>query len=254
MNNYPFPVQESEGPSFAAHNGALVPLSELKQPQPPQASRPPIPTLLVYAIVGLLIGLVGQEFRWRGSFMTPQNKMAQAEKDVKAGDYKAAVTMFEKLAANNHPLAEYWVAHMTELGLGMPRDPVRAVELYKKAAAQNIAAAQLRLGEIYLHGDLVLSDFAQAKTYLEKAAYHGGPRAAMLLGQMYRDGIGMPADPKEAYSWLEVATLEGSAFASRDRDASFRHLSEADQKTAIAGAQEILKLIKSEMPPTQPAK
>jgi tetratricopeptide (TPR) repeat protein len=199
-----FPVQESEGPSFAAHNGALVPLSELKQPQPPQASRPPIPTLLVYAIVGLLIGLVGQEFRWRGSFMTPQNQMAQAEKDVKAGDYKAAVTMFEKLAANNHPLAEYWVAHMTELGLGMPRDPVRAVELYKKAAAQNIAAAQLRLGEIYLHGDLVLPDFAQAKTYLEKAAYHGGPRAAMLLGQMYRDGIGMPADPKEAYSWTRL--------------------------------------------------
>jgi TPR repeat protein len=228
-----------------------MPLSELKQPKPPQASRPPITNLLVYAVIGLLVGLVAQEFRWRGSILVPQNQMAQAEKDVKAGDYKTAVTMFEKLAANNHPLAEYWVAHMTELGLGMPRDPAKAVELYKKAAAQDVAAAELRLGEIYLHGDLVLPDFAQAKIYLEKAAYHGNPRAAMLLGQMYHDGIGMPVDQTEAYAWSEVATLQGSVFASRDRDASFHGLSAADQKSAIARAQEILKIIKSK---TIPAK
>jgi TPR repeat protein len=232
----------------------LVPLSELKQRKPSQAPRPPIANLLVYAVIGLLVGSVFQEFRWRSSIMVPQSQMAQAEKDVKAGDFKTAVTMFEKLADNNNPLAEYWVAHMTELGLGIPRDPAKAIELYKKAAAQDVAAAELRLGEIYLHGDLVLPDFAQAKTYLEKAAYHGGPRAAMLLGQMYHDGIGMPADQTEAYAWSEVATLEGSIFASRDRDASFHGLSEADQKSAIARAQEILKIIKGEMPPTQPPK
>jgi TPR repeat protein len=229
-----------------------VPLSELKQPQPPQAPRPPITNLLIYAIAGLLIGLAAQEFRWRESLMVPQSQMTQAEKDVNAGDYKMAVTLFEKLAANNHPLAEYWVAHMTELGLGIPRDPAKAVELYKKAAAQDVAAAELRLGEIYLHGDLVLPDFAQAKTYLEKAAYHGGPRAAMLLGQMYRDGLGMPADRKEAYAWSEVATLEGGTLASRDRDETFHDLSAAEQNTAIARAQEILKIIKSETPPAKP--
>lgn len=206
----------------------------------------------MYAIIGLLIGLVVQEFRWRGSIMVPQNQMAQAEKDLKAGDYKTAVTMFQKLADDGNPLAQYWVAHMTELGLGVPRDPAKAVELYKKAAAQDIAAAELRLGEIYLHGDLVLPDFAQAKIYLEKAAYHGGPRAAMLLGQMHHDAIGMPADQIEVYAWSEVAALEGSGFARRERDASFHGLSEADQKSAIARAQGILKVIKSESPPIQP--
>lgn len=231
-----------------------MPLSELKQPKPPQPPRSQLSGILIYAIFGLLIGLVVQEFRWRGSIMVPQSQMAQAEKDVKAGDYKAAVTLFEKLADNGNPLAQYWVAHMTELGLGMPRDPAKAVELYKKAAAQDVAAAELRLGEIYLHGDLVLPDFAQAKTYLEKAAYHGGPRAAMLLGQMHHDGIGMPVNQVEAYAWSEVATIEGSAFATRERDASFHGLSEADQKSAIARAQEILKIIKSENPPTQSPK
>jgi hypothetical protein len=79
-----------------------------------------------------------------------------------------------------------------------------------------------------------------------KAAYQGDPRAAMLLGQMYRVGIGMTADPTQAYAWSEVATLEGSAFAKRERDASFRDLSADDQKAAIARAREILKTVKSE--------
>jgi len=232
----------------------LVPLSELKQPGRPQPSKPPITSLLVYAVIGLLIGLVVQEFRWRGSSVVPQSQMAQAEKDVKVGDYKAAVTTFEKLAANNHPLAEYWIAHMTELGLGMPLDPAKAIELYKKAAAQDVNAAELRLGEIYLHGDIVLPDFAQAKIYLEKAAYHGGPRAAMLLGQMHHDGIGMPIDQVEAYAWSEVATLEGSAFATRERDASFHDLSEADKNSAIARAKDLLKVIKGETPSINPVK
>jgi TPR repeat protein len=121
-------------------------------------------------------------------------------------------------------------------------------------SSRDVAVAELRLGETYLHGDLVLPDFAQAKTYLEKAAYHGGPGAAILLGQMHHDGIGIPVDQVEAYAWSEVATVEGSAFATRERDASFHGLSEADQKSAIARAQEILKIIKGENPPTQPPK
>jgi hypothetical protein len=36
--------------------------------------------------------------------------------------------------------------------------------------------------------------------------------------------------------FIAVATLEGSAFATRDRDTSFRDLSEANQKSAITQA------------------
>jgi TPR repeat protein len=135
---------------------------------------------------------------------------------------------------------------MTELGLGVPRDPAKAIDLYKKAAEQNVDAAELRLGEIYLDGNLVPPDFVQAKIYLEKSAYQGNPHAAMLLGQMYRAGVGMTANPTEAYAWSEVATLEGNAFAERERDASFRNLSTDDQKAAIARARGILKTVKSE--------
>jgi TPR repeat protein len=230
-----------------------MPLAELRQPKPPQnPNRPPFVGLLGYAAIGLLVGIAAQEFRWRSWNMAPPNQLAQGEKDVKAGDYQAAVVLFDSLAKKNDPLAEYWVGHMSELGLGVPRDPAKAVEFYKKAAAQDVAPAELRLGEMYLHGNLVLPDFAQAKSYLEKAAYHGEPRAAMLLGQMYHDGIGMPADQTEAYAWSEVATLEGSAFAQRDRDVSLHDLNDADQKSAIARAGEILDRIKKETSPAKP--
>ena len=230
-----------------------MPLAELGQPKPPQTpSRPPFIGFLGYAAIGLLVGIAAQEFRWRSSSMAPPNQMAQAEKDVKAGDYQAAVVLLDSLTKKNDPLAEYWIAHMSELGLGVPRDPAKAIELYKKAAAQEVAPAELRLGEMYLHGNLVLPDFAQAKSYLEKAAYHGEPRAAMLLGQMYHDGIGVPADQTEAYAWSEVATLEGSAFAQRDRDVSLHDLNDADQKSAIARAREILDRIKKDTPPVKP--
>jgi len=206
--------------------------------------------LFVYAAIGLLIGVVAQEVRWRSSAAVPQGQLAQAEKSFQADDYKTAVASFEKLADKNNPLAQYWVAHMTELGLGVPRNAAKAVELYKKAAKQDVSAAELRLGEIYLNGDLVPPDFVQAKSYLEKAAFHGDPRAAMLFGQMYHDGLGMPADQTEDYAWSEVANLEGNVFAKRERDLSFHDLSEADQKSAVSRAHDILKSIKKETPPT----
>jgi TPR repeat protein len=224
-----------------------VPVSSPDQIKPPPpTSRLNVASFLVMALIGLIIGLAVQELRWRFSVMVPKSTLAQAEHELQADDDPAALTLFNTLADKNNPIAQYWLGHMTELGLGVPRDPAKAIGLYKKAAEQNVDAAELRLGEIYLDGNIVPPDFAQAKAYLEKSAYQGNPRAAMLLGQMYRAGVGMTPDSTESYAWSEVATLEGDAFAERERDASFRNLSVNDQKAAVARAQEILKTVKSE--------
>jgi TPR repeat protein len=220
-----------------------------QQPRPPQTFRSPGLGLLAVALIGALVGLIGQEVRWRGS--VPQGQLAQGERAFQAGDNQAAIALFGSLADKNNASAQYWLAHMTELGLGMPRDPAKAVELYKKAAGQGLDAAELRLGEIYLDGDLVTPDFAEAKIYLEKSAYQGDAHAAMLLGQMYRIGLGVTAQPTEAYAWSEVGALEGNALAKRERDAALRKLSAADQISAIARAGEILKTIKNETNPVK---
>jgi TPR repeat protein len=191
-----------------------------------------------------VVGGVIQDLRWRASLDKPEGQLALAEKAFQRGNEQVALTLFTKLAEQNNAIAEYWLAHMTELGLGVARDPTKALELYQKAAAQNVLAAQERLGEIYLNGDLVPPDFIKAKNYLEQAAYRGNARAAMLLGQMYRVGLGIAADPKEAYAWSEVATLEGNSFAKRQREMSLRDLGVEEQNAAVARAKEILAKIK----------
>ena len=126
----------------------------------------------------MVIGIAAQELRWRWSDAVPTSQLVQAEHEFQAGDNKAAVKLFDALADKNNPIAQYWLAHMTELGLGVPRDLAKAIDLYKKAAEQNVEPTELRLGEIYLDGNLVPPDFVQAKIYLEKSAYQGKSQAA----------------------------------------------------------------------------
>jgi TPR repeat protein len=178
-----------------------VSLPDRTNPPPPrpQMSRPQVIRFLTVALIGLVIGIAAQEL-WRWSDAVPTSKLTQAEHEFQAGDNQAAVKLFDALADKKNPTAQYWLAHMTELGLGVPHDPAKAIDLYKKAAEQNVEPAELRLGELYLNGNRVPPDFAQAKAYLEKSAYQGNSRAAMLLGQMYRVGIGMTPDPVAAYA------------------------------------------------------
>jgi TPR repeat protein len=219
----------------------------VSRPRAPQDAHPPSPLIIaLVTIVSFLIGFSVHEWGWHGSPSPPHGNLQVAEQAFQSGNDQEALALFTRLADHNDPAAEYWLGHMTELGLGVPRNRQKAIDLYKKSASQDFAAAELRLGEIYLHGDVIPQDFALAKTYLEKAAYHGDARAAMLLGQVYRSGLGVPADPKEAYAWSEVASIEGSAFAKSERDASLKNLDVADQKAAVTRASDILAEIKHE--------
>jgi TPR repeat protein len=223
-------------------------------PRGPRVRPQLLAAFAIVAVFGVAIGLAVQEWGGRGFTASAPAQLERAKEAIQ-DDNQFAIRVFSKLADRKNPDAQYWLGYMTELGLGIPRDPETAIELYKRAAAQNVVAAELRLGELYLHGNLVPPDFLQAKVYLKEAAYRGDPRAAMLLGRMYRLGLGVIADPTAAYAWLEVAVLEGSTFAKRERDASLQDLSVKDQKVAIARAKEILAEIEHETtvraPPSQ---
>jgi TPR repeat protein len=200
--------------------------------------------LFAVAIVAGMVGFLVREWRLPGEPTTAQSRLERAVQTFQAGDNRTALTALTELAGQNDPVAQYWLGHMTEFGLGIPHDLPKAIELYKQSAAQGVAAAESRLGEAYLRGDIALPDFAKARSYLERSAQRGDARAAMLLGHMYRIGLGVAADPKEAYAWSEVATVEGSPFARGERDASLNDLSTGDQQAAVARAHEILDAIK----------
>ena len=191
-------------------------------------------------LAALAIGASLQEVRWRGGFSglfaspieSDANSSNWANSPSRTANDAFALNLFNKLAAKNDATAEYWLAHMTEWGLGVPRDIPKAISLYEKAAAQNSRPAETRLGEIYLHGNLAPPDYAKAFDLLGKAARQGDPRAAMLLGQMYRFGLGAAADPIESYAWSEVAVLEGLSFAKIEREAAFVSMSSRDRRKA----------------------
>jgi hypothetical protein len=92
-----------------------VPDSTGVPPKPPQAFQSPGLGLVAVALVGALVGFIGQEVRWRGS--VPQGPLAQGERAFQAGDNQAAIALFGGLADKNNSSAQYWLAHMTELGL-----------------------------------------------------------------------------------------------------------------------------------------
>jgi TPR repeat protein len=170
--------------------------------------------------------------------------LQQAERAFRNGKDDTAVAEFTKLANGNNPTAQYWLGHMTELGLGVSRNPAKAIALYKQAAAHKEVAAECRLGEIYMNGDLVPPDYSLAKSYLGEAAHQGNSQAAMLLGQMYGNGLGSTANMQEAYAWSEVSVLEGSATARQERASALKALSPDDQKAAITLAESLLTDIK----------
>jgi TPR repeat protein len=92
---------------------------------PPELPKPPAPAMLTLALValtGIVVGTVLQEFRWRNSVNSSEGDLAYAERAFQNGDDQTALNLFSKLATHNNPNAEYWLGHMYEIGLGIPRD------------------------------------------------------------------------------------------------------------------------------------
>ncbi len=229
-------------------------------PHQQQPAGPKFSIVTAAAIVAALaIGGLLQEVRWRGGLTSilpspiesGPEQLKLAELAFKNGNDAVAVNLFEHLAHENNVVAQYWLAHMTELGLGVPRDVPKAISLYEKAAAQNSIPSETRLGEIYLHGDLTPPDYAKAFDLLGKAARQGNARAAMLLGQMYRFGLGAAADPIESYAWSEVAVIEGLGFAKIEREAAFASMSPSDREKGAARASVLLAEIQKKPAPSK---
>jgi TPR repeat protein len=127
-----------------------------------------------------------------------------------------------------------------QYGLGIRRDPQKAVDLLTKAADQSFVPAEARLGEIYLHGRLVLQDLNLAREWLGKAARAGDDVAQYELSEIYDRGLGVQADPVEAYAWAAVAAARGNALAQRERDRILTGLSAEQAAKAEVRAKEIL--------------
>ena len=49
-------------------------------------------------------------------------------------------------------MAQYYLGHLYEKGLGVERDAVKAIQWYNKAAQNELADAECALGQLYCEG------------------------------------------------------------------------------------------------------
>ncbi|HEX4534677.1 MAG TPA: tetratricopeptide repeat protein [Rhizomicrobium sp.] len=133
-----------------------------------------------------------------------------------AGRYADAYNIFTSLSERGDIAATRNVALMLRKGLGVEKDPLKAMEVYERAADAGLSTAQADLGEMYLNGEGGAPDVRAAAHYLGLAAAAGHPIAQFHMGWLYENGTGVPKN-------MELATkLYQASAEAGDKDAKAR--------------------------------
>jgi TPR repeat protein len=191
---------------------------------------------VILAIVGYFVG----SYTERQKLQDPSVRLGVALQAFREGYDDTALHLLTPLADGGNATAQYWLADIYQYGLGVRRDPQKAIDLLTKAASQGFVPAEQRLGEIYLHGRLVLQDVKRARDWFGKAAVAGDDSAQYELSQFYEQGLGAQADPVEAYAWAAIAAEHGNALAQRERDHILASLSPEQVTKAEQRARQII--------------
>ena len=102
-------------------------------------------------------------------------------KAYEAGNYEAALKLWEPLGDNYDLAALRNLGHLYRLGQGVAKNGKKAHRYYEKAAKLGHAPSQTNLAQMYFSGTLIERDSEKAMYWLEKAAAQGYPPARQLL-------------------------------------------------------------------------
>jgi S1-C subfamily serine protease len=134
--------------------------------------------------------------------------------------------------------AQYNLAVIYDLGIGVTKSYAESGKWYLKAANQGLAEAQFQLGVRYFEfGKSARENFTTAFTWFFKAANQGVAEAQYNVGVMYQLGRGVPQNKAEAYKWFNIAGAQGytkAIFARETLGAELKpdELVEGDRRAA----------------------
>src|SRR5205823_481937 len=115
---------------------------------------------------------------------------------AKPPDVRTAFQWFEKAAGRGSDDAALELGNCYVNGLGVRRDPRKAVSLYKPLAERGNVEAMFRLGKLgFESGD------TSARPWLLKAAEAGNVDAMCYVGQAYSVGSNVDQDNRKALDW-----------------------------------------------------
>lgn len=159
-------------------------------------------------------------------------------KYLESRQYYLAKRFFEKAVSKGDGDAIYNLGLMYYKGLGVEKNPIKAVEYIKRAADKNIYNAIYDLGALYYNGEagvkqdyekaefyfkklpednkfnkanyflgtiyLNNDDFGKAKQYFELATKQGNINAPSVLGAIYERGMGVVKDLNKARRYYKL--------------------------------------------------
>ncbi len=106
--------------------------------------------------------------------------------------------------------AQFQLAMMYDLGIGVPKNFSESGKWYQKAATAGVAEAQFQLGvRYYEHGKKAKENYVTAFSWFFKAASQGMAEAQHNIALMYQLGRGVPTNRVEAYKWYLIAAAQG---------------------------------------------
>ena len=124
---------------------------------------------------------------------------------------EAAARLLDQAAAAGSAEAQFELAQMYEIGLGVPQDRRRALELFQASADQGFPDALNDMGFFHFQGEMGLPrDPARGLAYFERAADERHPQAMFNFASMIDEGIVPGKGPQDAAEYLYRALRSGS--------------------------------------------
>ncbi|CAF1310485.1 unnamed protein product [Rotaria magnacalcarata] len=145
------------------------------------------------------------------------HKYEHGDIDIKQ-DYEQAAKYYAKAARHGSAAGMYYLARLTDLGLGVKKDHDMAHKLFEQAAEQSaehpkfkdrpnvgVADAENALGLHYAEGVGVHKHAATAVYWYQRAVDHGNAEAANSLALMYQRGNGVEKNLDKAEQLFELS-------------------------------------------------
>ena len=122
-----------------------------------------------------------------------------------AQDVDLAAKWAKKSAEHGYVEGMSLLASLYQRGVGVPQDIQKAMEWRKKAAQTGDALAQYNLALVYLRGRNVPKDIEKALELLRVAADQNFQAAMFNLGVLYFKGTDVTQNFIRSYMWFELA-------------------------------------------------
>jgi len=116
-------------------------------------------------------------------------------------------------AASGDAMAQFQLATLDYVGIGVVQDYIGAADLLKQAALAGNAEAACELGFLYQTGSFAQGppppDPKDALPWYQKSAAQGDAYAEFALAAMYQTGQGVAKDPVKAAAYFAQAAAQG---------------------------------------------